>query len=54
VTSAATPEALSDPPPVVIATSAARAEVAGGLDGYESRAYRTALWNRRIVVFVRT
>jgi uncharacterized protein (TIGR03663 family) len=54
VSSAATPEALANPPPVVIATSSARTEAASRLERYESRTYRTALWNRRIVVFVRT
>ncbi|MFB6169251.1 MAG: flippase activity-associated protein Agl23 [Haloferacaceae archaeon] len=53
VTSAATPAALSTPPPVVIATASARSEAASRLENYESRAYHTALWNRRIVVFVR-
>ena len=54
VTSAASPGSLSAPPPVVVTTAADRSEVAGRLDGYESTTYRTALWNRRTVVFVRT
>jgi uncharacterized protein (TIGR03663 family) len=53
VTSAARPEALAAPPPVVVASAADRSTVASRLDGYEARSYRTALWNRRVVVFVR-
>jgi len=53
VRSAASANALADPPPVVVATASTRATAANRLDGYESRSYRTALWNRRIVVFVR-
>lgn len=54
VTSTADPDALSAPPPVVVTTAADRPEAASRLDGYESTTYRTALWNRRTVVFVRT
>ena len=53
VSSAAAPGALANPPPVVVATAAARSEAASRLANYESRTYRSALWNRRIVVFVR-
>lgn len=41
-------------PPVVVADPQHRSELAGALDGYEARQYRTALWNREVVVFVRT
>jgi len=51
---AVTPEALDDPPPVVVTVPERRAEVARRLDGYAVRQYRTALWNRRVVVFVGT
>jgi uncharacterized protein (TIGR03663 family) len=54
VRSATRPEALSTPPPVVVARASDRAAVAARLDGYEATTYRTALWNRRTVVFVRT
>lgn len=49
----ATERALSDPPPVVVAMADRRAEVGALLDGYAAREYRLALWNRRVVVFVR-
>lgn len=41
-------------PPVVVADPQHRTELAGALDGYEARQYRTALWNREVVVFVQT
>ncbi|MFB6302453.1 MAG: flippase activity-associated protein Agl23 [Haloferacaceae archaeon] len=50
---ASTPRALDDPPPVVVADASRRADLASRLDGYEAREYRLALWNRRVVVFVR-
>ncbi len=53
VRSAARPAALADPPPVVVAAASTRTTAASRLDTYESRGYRTALWNRRVVVFVR-
>jgi uncharacterized protein (TIGR03663 family) len=53
VTSTADPGALSNPPPVVVTTGADRPEAADRLAEYESTTYRTALWNRRTVVFVR-
>jgi uncharacterized protein (TIGR03663 family) len=53
VRSATGAAAVADPPPVVVATGSTRTIAAARLDGYEARSYRTALWNRRIVVFVR-
>jgi predicted membrane-bound mannosyltransferase len=54
VTSATRSEALADPPPVVVARASDRGTVSARLDGYEAETYRTALWNRRTVVFVRS
>lgn len=53
VDAAATPGALDDPPPVVVANADRRTDLAPRLDGYGAREYRLALWNRRVVVFVR-
>jgi uncharacterized protein (TIGR03663 family) len=38
-------------PPVVVAKPGARDALSSRLDGYESEEYRTALWERRVVVF---
>ncbi len=42
-----------DAPPVVVADPARRGRLAARLPGYEAAAYRLALSNRRVVVFVR-
>jgi uncharacterized protein (TIGR03663 family) len=53
VTSTVADGTIDDPPPVVVAAAGRRAEISGELSGYEASEYRTALWNRRVVVFVR-
>jgi len=40
-------------PPVVVADPERRGELEELLEGYEAEEYRLALWNRRVVVFVR-
>jgi uncharacterized protein (TIGR03663 family) len=53
VATASTSGALDDPPPVVVARADRRADLASRLEGYDATEYRLALWNRRVVVFVR-
>ncbi|WP_396612673.1 flippase activity-associated protein Agl23 [Haloferax sp. S1W] len=44
---------LSDVPPVVVVPATERGTVAPLLDGYVAHEYDTALWGRRVVVFVK-
>jgi uncharacterized protein (TIGR03663 family) len=41
-------------PPVVITDADRRAALSARLDGYEASRYRLSLWNREVVVFVRS
>jgi uncharacterized protein (TIGR03663 family) len=41
-------------PPVVVADPSARSTLDSRLDGYETRTYRLALWNREVVVYLRS
>jgi hypothetical protein len=45
-------EALSDPPPVVIAHDWDREKIAPYLEGYAAHEHRFKLWDEHIVVFV--
>jgi uncharacterized protein (TIGR03663 family) len=47
-----TAEALSDPPPVVVAHDWDREEIAPHLEGYTAREHAFKLWGEHIVVFV--
>jgi len=53
VDAASTPASLDDPPPVVVADASRRSDLTPRLGGYDAREYRLALWDRRVVVFVR-